>query len=303
MTALGRWQRIAPAAGLAALAALPLVWALFHAAGAGIDPSAWAALQREPQLARAWGTTLFTGLAATLLSLALSAWILSRSFPGPAWTRALSWLPPMLATPHASFAIGLAFLIAPSGWILRLLSPWATGFDAPPPWPTTQDPWGLGLVAVLVAKEVPFLLWTAAGQLQRPDVGVRLGRELNVALSLGYSPQRAWWRIVWPQLAPRLAPPALAVLAYSLTVVDMALVIGPTSPPALAVLAWQWLLDADPAVNAVGAVAAWTLAATVAVVAGVAWLLARLATKWHGAPSGKRGRPASPRLRPFALAV
>ena len=50
-----------------------------------------------------------------------------------------------------AFAIGLAFLIAPSGWLLRLLSPWATGFEAPPPWPTTQDPWGLGLIAVLVA--------------------------------------------------------------------------------------------------------------------------------------------------------
>jgi putative thiamine transport system permease protein len=54
--------------------------------------------------------------------------------------------------------------------------------------------------------------------------------------------------------------PLLAVLAYGLTVVDMALVIGPTSPPTLAVLAWQWLLDADPARNAQGAAAAWLLA-------------------------------------------
>jgi hypothetical protein len=87
----------------------------------------------------------------------------------------------MLAVPHAAFAIGLAFLIAPSGWLLRLLSPWATGFEAPPPWPTTQDPWGLGLIAVLVAKEVPFLLWMAATQLQRAeclDAAVRAGHWL-----------------------------------------------------------------------------------------------------------------------------
>ena len=64
----------------------------------------------------------------------------------------------MLATPHAAFAIGLAFLLAPSGWLLRGLSPWLTGFDFPPPWPTTQDPWGLGLIAALVLKEIPFLL-------------------------------------------------------------------------------------------------------------------------------------------------
>jgi putative thiamine transport system permease protein len=53
----------------------------------------------------------------------------------------------------------------------------------------------------------------------------------------------------------------LAVLAYSLTVVDMALVIGPTAPPTLAVLAWQWLLDGDVAINAQGAAAAGALAA------------------------------------------
>jgi len=186
----------------------------------------------------------------------------------------------MLAVPHAAFAIGLAFLIAPSGWLLRALSPWATGFDAPPPWLTTQDPWGLGLIAVLVAKEVPFLLWAAATQLQRADVAHRLTRELQVTLSMGYGPRKAWWIVLWPQLWPRLRWPMLAVLAYSLTVVDMALVIGPTSPPTLAVLAWQWLLDADVVLNAQGAAAAWLLAFALAVSAMVLWQLPRLPV-WH----------------------
>jgi putative thiamine transport system permease protein len=175
----------------------------------------------------------------------------------------LRGLPVMLATPHAAFAIGLVFLIAPSGWILRALSPWLTGFDWPPPWPTTQDPWGLGLIVALTAKEVPFLLWTAATQLQRDDVRQRWRAEHTLAQTLGYAPQRAWWRVVWPQLAPRLFWPLLAVLAYGLTVVDMALVIGPASPPTLAVLAWQWLQDADLAVNARGAVAGGVLALAV----------------------------------------
>jgi putative thiamine transport system permease protein len=281
------------AALLALLAALPLAWAAGAAVLAGLDHAGWEALAQEPQLPRAWLMTLWTGLGATALSLAATAWILSRSFPGAGWERAVRRLPPLLATPHAAFAIGLAFLIAPSGWILRALSPWATGPDAPPPWPTTQDPWGLGLVAVLVAKEVPFLLWTAASQLQRADVGGRLARELEVARSLGYAPHRAWWRIVWPQLAPRLASPVLAVLAYSLTVVDMALVIGPTSPPTLAVLAWQWLLDADAGINGKGAAAAWSLAATVGAAAMLGWALARLAARRRHRVSGHRGRARS----------
>ncbi|MCV5663386.1 ABC transporter permease, partial [Escherichia coli] len=37
----------------------------------------------------------------------------------------------------------------------------------------------------------------------------------------------------------------LAVLAYSLSVVDVALIIGPTNPPTFAVLVWQWFNDPD----------------------------------------------------------
>lgn len=37
----------------------------------------------------------------------------------------------------------------------------------------------------------------------------------------------------------------LAVLAWSLSVVDVAMVLGPGNPPTLAVLAWQWLSQGD----------------------------------------------------------
>jgi putative thiamine transport system permease protein len=265
-----------PAALLAALVAVPIGWAALDAVRAGLDAPAWLRLAQQPQLGRAWLLTVGTGLAATLLSVWITRAILAAVFPGAGWTRLVGRLPAMLATPHAAFAIGFAFLIAPSGWLLRALSPWATGFDAPPPWPTSQDPWGIGLVAALVAKEVPFLLWTAAGHLQKDDTRVRLARELAVARSLGYGRLRAWNLVAWPQLQPRLAGPLLAVLAYSLTTVDMALVIGPTSPPTLALLAWQWLQDGDAAMNALGAAAAWLLAFTVAGAALAGWLLLRL---------------------------
>jgi putative thiamine transport system permease protein len=199
----------------------------------------------------------------------------------------------MLAVPHAAFAMGLVLLIAPSGWLLRLFSPWATGLSAPPPWPTTQDPWGLGLIAVLALKETPFLLWAALTHLQRPEVGQRLSREWQLATTLGYAPQTAWWRVVWPQVLSRMGAPLLAVLAYGLTVVDVALVIGPTSPPTLAVLSWQWLQDASPVQYAQGAAAAWTLAATVAISAVLGWALLQ-APLWRrrrtrGVPSMQSG--------------
>ncbi len=269
-------KRLLVAAALALVIGLPVLWATALALNSALQVQAWHSLWADTQWPRALAMTLWTGLVGTGLSVALTAWLLSRSFPGPLWQRSVRVLSPMLAVPHAAFAIGLAFLIAPSGWLLRLLSPWATSFDAPPPWPTTQDPWGLGLIAVLVAKEVPFLLWAAATQLQRADTAARLARELEAARSMGYSRRVAWWRVLWPQLWPRLTGPLVAVLAYSLTVVDMALIIGPTSPPTLSVLAWQWLLDADAGINAQGAAAAWLLAAAV----GLAALTVTALSRW-----------------------
>ena len=275
------------AVGLSCL--VPLAWAALAALGAAWGLQVWQHLWADLQFPKAILLSLATGLAATGLSWLIAAWLLSRSFPGPRWTRLVRSLPPMLAVPHAAFAIGLLFLISPSGWLLRVFSPWATGFSAPPPWLTSQDPWGIGLVAVLVFKEVPFLLWSATTQLQRADVGQRWTRELQVAVSLGYQPAAAWWQVVWPQLWRRLWAPTLAVLTYSLTVVDMALVIGPTSPPTLSVLAWQWLVDADPATNAKGAAAAWCLAFTVAVCAGFL-MLAREPVERAARSNGRRGR-------------
>ena len=265
--------------GLSIAATVPIAW----------DAAAWAALWADPQTHRALALTLWTGLASTLLAVVGAAVLLSNSFNRPRWAVLMRVLSPMLAVPHVGFAIGLAALIAPSGWILRLLSPWFTGFAAPPPWVSTQDPWGLGLIAVLVIKEIPFILWAAATQLQRADVAQRLGSEIAVARSMGYSRQASWWRVLWPQLWPRLRWPLLAVLAYGLTVVDVALVIGPTSPPTLAVLAWRWLLDADVARNAQGAAAAWLLALLLALTATTAWQLPKFKLWKKRWTSGERG--------------
>jgi putative thiamine transport system permease protein len=232
--------------------------------------------------------TLWTGLASTFLAYGLSAWLLSRCFALPQWAGVVRALGPMLAVPHAAFAVGIVFLIAPSGWLLRALSPWFTGLESPPSWLTSQDPWGLGMVAVLTLKELPFLLWGIATQLQRDDVGTRLARELQAAQTFGYARHTAFWRVVWPQLAPRLRWPLLAVLAYGLTVVDVALIAGPSNPSTLSVLAWQWLQDADQLTNAQGAVAGWLLVGTVVLCAALWFASTSFAAKYHRI-TGERG--------------
>ncbi len=241
-------------------------------------------LLQHAQFAQALSLSLCSGLAATLLALGASACILSTGLGLRTPRKHAALLPAMLALPHVAFALGCVLLLAPSGWLVRLLfallrpweevMPWAR--DIPPPWQSTQDPWALGLVLVLVCKEIPFLLWGALAHMQRSDVAQAWQAQMRVASTLGYSAPSAWWRVVWPQLLPRMAGPLLAVWAYSLTVVDVAWIIGPGAPPTLTVLAWQWLQDADPAIRALGLAAVVCLLCCTVLVAGLAWMLYRI---------------------------
>lgn len=257
----------------------------------------FAQLLQHPQFAQALALSLCSGLAATLLALGASACILSTGLGLQAARKHAALLPAMLALPHVAFALGCVLWLAPSGVLVRalfaLLQPWAQAMpwplDAPPPWQSTQDPWALGLVLVLVCKEIPFLLWGALAHLQRPDVAQVWAAQIRVAATLGYSAQSAWWRVVWPQLLPRMAGPLLAVWAYSLSVVDVAWIIGPGAPPTLAVLAWQWLQDADPVVRAQGLAAVVLLALCTVLVAALAWMLYRMDVRWLAPARWTRG--------------
>ena len=286
--AIRRLSHVASAL-LAAMVLVPLLWVLSGAFLASLSTSAWQSLLSHPAFIKSLALSVGTGLLSTALAYLLTAWIISSNFAGQGLQAWVKRLPLMLAVPHTAFTIGLFFLISPSGWILRLLSPWLTGFNWPPAWQTTQDSWGFGLILALVAKETPFLLWNAATQLSRDDVQNRWRREHALAQTLGYSPSNAFWRVIWPQLALRLRWPLLAVLAYGLTVVDMAIVIGPASPPTLAVQAWQWLQDPDLAANDVGTTAATLLAVCLMLFVGMAAMYIRLNRHLRKLMSGKRG--------------
>src|SRR5262249_10934768 len=91
----------------------------------------------------------------------------------------------------------------------------------------------------LCLKETPFLLLAVmSGMNQLPAA-----RSLEIARSLGYGPVMAWLKVVLPMLYGQLRLPIYAVLAFSLSVVDMALILGPTTPPTLATLLLSWFDD------------------------------------------------------------
>lgn len=281
-------------AALAALFALPLAAALGFALAAAFDAGVWRGLAADAQLPRAAALTLFSAIAGTLGALALTLLIATGLHGRPAWARLQRWLAPMLALPHAAFAIGLAWLVAPTGALARLLAP-AVGWTEPPAWQTVNDRHALLLSAVLVLKELPFLLWSLMALLARPELAAGLQRQLAAARTLGYPPAAVWWRVLWPAWLAQLAWPLLAVLAYGLAVVDLALIVGPNSPPTLAALAYADLVDADPQRNARGAALALALAGLLLVcVVGALGFWALIGRIWRQCGSDGR-RPGTGR--------
>ncbi|MFV0439140.1 MAG: ABC transporter permease [Desulfopila sp.] len=213
----------------------------------------------HPVFAGACRTTLLSGVGATLVALVATLWMTIATYGTWLWRLSLRALAPLLAMPHAAVAIGFAFLVAPSGWLIRLVSPELTGFTTPPDWLTVRDPYGLGLMLVLAIKEIPFLLLMSVSGLSQLDME-QIGW---VGRSLGYSRFQVWMRLVVPQLYPQLRLPVLAVLAYSLSVVDVAMIVGPSLPPSLAVVVDRWFNDADVHFRLLGAAGAtWLLLMT-----------------------------------------
>ncbi len=241
----------------------------------------WRALFAQPGLAESLRLTLISGVLATLIAFLLTVFLLAACHGGRMILALRGLMAPLIAVPHAAMALGLAFLIAPSGWLVRLVSPWATGWELPPDVATVQDPNALALTLALVVKEVPFLLLMTLAALEQ----VRAEERLAVARSLGYGPVVAWLKAVLPAVYRQIRLPVYAVLAFSLSVVDMALILAPLTPPPLAVQVLRWFNDPDLSMRfvaaagaclqlliVVGAIALWRLGEAVVALAGRAWI-------------------------------
>lgn len=242
---------------------------------ASLDP--WRQLVAYPGFTKSVWVSFYTSVSATVLSFALAigfaaAWRGTRVFG--ILQRLVS---PLLSVPHAAVALGMLFLLAPSGWLMRVASPWATGFTRPPDWATAPDPVGLVFILALVVKETPFLFLmtiAALNQVRERDI-------VTTARTLGYGPATAWLKCVLPLVYPQLRLPIYAVLAYSLSVIDVALVLAPATSPPLGVLILRWFNDPDLGYQFVAAAGAMAQLAVVLVGLAV-WRLLESVAGWAG---------------------
>lgn len=207
--------------------------------GDSLSLEPWRQLAAQPGIGMSVVVSLLAGLATTAIALTVVMLFLAGAGNGRVYQWVRRAVSPLLSMPHAAAAFGIAFLIAPSGLIARFLSPWATGWERPADLLIVHDTLGLSMMLGLVVKEIPFLLLMSLAALPQIDPA----RRVAVARSLGYRPVTAWLKSVAPSLYPLIRLPVYAVIAFSSSVVDVSLILGPTNPPTLAVSIIRWFHD------------------------------------------------------------
>ncbi len=157
------------------------------------------------------------------------------------------------------------------------------------------DPWGLALTLALTVKEVPFLLLVTLSALSQ----IPIRAHLATGRALGYGRGASWLKLILPQVYPLIRLPIYVVLAFSLSVVDVALILGPSNPPTLAVAILRWSSAPDVTRMMPAAAAALVQAGIVAVAIALWWLAERAAIHFgrQWIARGHRGFAAEPALR------
>lgn len=267
----------------------------------GFSLTPWCSLFHEPRLPAAITLSVTVGFGTTLIALVVAIGTVTALHNRPAFRTIRRLLAPALAVPHAAFAIGFAFLVAPSGWFARIVSPALTGWDVPPDLMTLNDPRGVSLMIALAIKESLFLIWMILAALAQ----VSSDRLLCIARVMGYRPTVAWLKVILPAIYPQIRLPIYAVLVTGLSIVDVALVLGPSVPPTLAVMLFDWFRDFDVDLQFTAAAGA-VLQLGIAFAAIVLWrtmerLVRRAARSWL--VNGSRGtRQSAFAIRTFGAA-
>lgn len=206
-----------------ALIYLPLLPAAALMALPALRRARWLSLFADPQFSQALAATLVSTLLSVGGALIITLTVVAALWPSGGWRRLAARLPLLLAVPHVAFATAALLLFADGGWLPRLLP-----FFTPP-----VDRYGIGLGLTMALKESAFLLWVVYGLLGEK----RLAGQATVLKSLGYGRWQCLKWLVLPTLLPALSIALLATAAWSLSAVDVALVIGPGNPPTLAIMA------------------------------------------------------------------
>ena len=88
---------------------------------------------------------------------------------------------------------------------------------------------------------MPFLFLVALSAMAQ----IRAADYSKISISLGYGRMAGFVFTTWPLIYRQIRLAVFAVIAYATSVVDVALILGPTNPAPLAVRLVDWMNDTD----------------------------------------------------------
>lgn len=185
--------------------------------------------------------SFFTGFISTLLALFFSQVIILYIFQTKFYQFLKTIISPLLALPHITMAIGLMFIFSPSGLFFRLFSPWLTGFERPPNFFILPDEYGFFLILGLVLKEIPFFILVSMSAIEQ--FGAK--KFLNVGKSLQHSTFSVWCILLFPLIYKRIRLIVFIVIAFAASVLDMSLLLAPSTPSTLAIRILQYYQSSE----------------------------------------------------------
>jgi putative thiamine transport system permease protein len=166
--------------------------------------------------------TLFSAIFSSLISFYIAFMVYSQYHLSRRLQSFEKYLAPLLSFPHLAIALGLVFLFSDGSLFFADSGLPRKGLST--------------LIIAIVIKEVPFflLIFSAIGR-QLP-----IKNWLLQGKALGYQNYRCWWFLVFPALLKQSRLALLAATAYTLSVVDVSLLVGPNIPELFAVSVYRW---------------------------------------------------------------
>ena len=195
-----------------------------------------------PGISKSIILSFFTGFLSTILALFFSQLIILSIFRSRIYSFLKIIISPLLALPHVTMAIGLLFIFSPSGLFLRFFSPWLTGFERPPNIFIIPDDYGFFLILGLVLKEIPFFILVSISAIEQFSAR----KIFNLGKSLQHTTFSVWCVLLFPLIYRRIRLIVFIVIAFAASVVDMSLLLAPSTPSTLAIQILQNYQSSEP---------------------------------------------------------
>lgn len=274
---------LAPALGAVALLfggglVLGLLQSLGHLPAAGMRDLSLEHFRRvfaDPGFFESLALTLATALvsSAAAMALATAAALGLHALAGR--SRVLQFIFQIpLTVPHLVVAVAALFLLAPSGLLSRLALNLGL-VDSPDSFPLlVNDPFGIGIMAAYVWKEVPFIALMVLAALRGG------GSELiEAARTLRAGRWQCFRHVTLPLIFPSLGAAGLIVFAYTFGAFEIPYLLGRTHPMMLPVRAYRSYSDVDLLERPEGIATGLVIAAAVAAAVVLAQRLTQAARR------------------------